>query len=1184
MSGRTTKWVILVLLPLVLALYASYPPAGVTLKKERVVTKKALTAEEAEAHGVEVGQEYVAETQTVSEKWLPLAYGERDVATRQVESPEEGARAVETTTSVKGRVQLGLDLAGGTELLYELKLPEGEGLADAVGNTIDILKERIDPAHVKEYRIQASEGGRILIQVPRATTAEVEQLKRRLEKMGKLEFKLAVPRDSGKERFEGYYAEADEGRVPEDYVKMYVDDDDSKNYYLVEKGEPQITGQYLASVEPSIDDLGRPAVGFHFDTMGARKFAQITERNVGRSLAIILDGVLRSAPQIQERISVSGIIRGDFTQEEVLDMVNILQAGSLPMDIELLQESTVGPELGRDSIRRGLRALAVAGLLVIAFIGVYYIGCGLVADGALIMNLVLLVGILCILGAALTLPGMAGILLTVGMAVDANVLIFERIREESAAGKGIRVALRNGYERAFTTIVDANVTTLLTAVILYLVGTGPVRGFAVTLSFGILLSMFTALVVTRLAFETFIDKGWMTEFRMLSVVGQPSIGFSRIRKPAYVMSLIVLVVGVTAFFVRGSSLYDIDFTGGSLVRISLAEPTPVGEIRSRLTMGGFPLAQVQAIRSAQTTQEGFTDFGIRFKGAGQERAEETILPAVAQKLEAAGVPVKEKGLDVTADGRAIELSLDQPVAEMDIRRALASEGDIYNLGDIADIVSAAKDGVTKHVAVHVHDVPFLMDRRQVLSRALVALGWAGLETRDYTVEECELADEGSEAGATLRLVLDQPLGRDLLAAEVIRLGFPEIAVLAGEESGVAFSLAGERDALTRFRRELPAGAELRGVPVAQVDGDTVTAGLTKEFTEADIRVLFDKQGLPDVYVVPLDLVSDTYRLQLSYAALMEKLAGMFGDLAPRAGGISFTAVSEQDADPRVVRMVLDEPMSLADVEHYVEAAGMAEYGESMIVGRENYSSETVVSGLELSLPGAQAEQIMQRLQETFGESRPVQQVVSIGATVAEELQGKALMAVVFASVIIVLYVAARFHAFRFGVAAVIALVHDVLITAGLIALADWTGVLGDVKINLAMLAAFLTILGYSLNDTIVVFDRIRENMGILGRKRVSADLIDLSINQTLSRTVLTSLTTLMVVVVLCVMGGTVLRGLALTLIFGVIVGTYSSMFIASPILLDWAGLQRGVGLFFRVVFFPVRLPFKLLALALGAGR
>jgi preprotein translocase SecF subunit len=209
--------------------------------------------------------------------------------------------------------------------------------------------------------------------------------------------------------------------------------------------------------------------------------------------------------------------------------------------------------------------------------------------------------------------------------------------------------------------------------------------------------------------------------------------------------------------------------------------------------------------------------------------------------------------------------------------------------------------------------------------------------------------------------------------------------------------------------------------------------------------------------------------------------------------------------------------------------------------------------------------------------------VSIGSVVAEEMKGRALLAVICASVIIVIYVTIRFHAIKFGIAAVIALIHDVTIAAGLVALADWTGVMGDIKINLAMLAAFLTILGYSLNDTIVVFDRIRENLYEMGRKTVDAEVIDTSINQTLSRTFLTSLTTLMVVLVLYLLGGPVLQGLAFTLIVGVLVGTYSSIFIASPILLDWEMVKNGVRIFFKVLFFPVTAPFKVASALRGSS-
>jgi len=917
-----------------------------------------------------------------------------------------------------------------------------------------------------------------------------------------------------------------------------------------------------------------------------RQFAGLTETNRGRALAIVLDGVLKSAPTIQERILGAGQITGDFTQEQVNDMLNVLRSGSLPMDIELLQESTVGPQIGRDSIRRGLEALAVAGLLVLIFIGVYYIRCGMVADAALIFNLVLLVGVLCVLGAALTLPGMAGILLTVGMAVDANVLIFERIREESAEGKGLRVALRNGYDRAFTTIIDANVTTLLTAVILYLIGTGPVRGFAVTLSFGILLSMFTALVVTRLAFETMIEKGWLHEFKMLSLMGRSAVGFSRIRKPAYLMSVAVVVIGIGALALRGSRLYDIDFTGGLLIQLSLAEPTPVSEVRARLAESGFPDAEVQGIRTASATGEGLTEFGVRVKGAGVEKLRETVLPEVEAGLSAAGLFGEGSSLKATSDGRGLELELAGPVEEADLRSALGELVAADEAGGAGNIGTIVPDETVRgtEVLVGLQEVSVLAERRELWNRALRALAWAGLAGSDYRIVRCELTE--AAGGPELELVLDSPVQVELLEAELDRRQFPQIEALAGGKDGTAFRLRAEGDVLEQFQREFPEGTTLTSVPRAQIDGLEIAATLSKEFSEQDIRALLEKAGIPTTHIVLMGAPSARFRLNLSYEPVRERIEGAFANLARRAGGATFEPVADdaEAGDTVRVKMTLGEPMAFADVRHYIEEADVGPYADELIVGRDRYAPDVLVSELTLRMPRDRAAEIQGRIGQALAEPRAVEKVVSIGPTVAEEMQGRALLAVIFASVIIVLYVAVRFHAFRFGVAAVIALVHDIIITAGLVALADWSGVMGDVKISLATLAAFLTIMGYSLNDTIVVFDRIRENMVSLGRKVVGADLIDLSINQTLSRTILTSVTTLMVVVVLYLLGGPVLQGLAFTLIIGVVVGTYSSMFIASPILLDWAGLVSGTRVFFKVVFLPVTLPFKLIGMLLGGRR
>lgn len=774
MSSRQLKWILFVAVPVAIALYALYPPVPVAIQKKQVERRTARTPEEAERHNVQVGQQYVVSDKVTWKRFLPLAFGQTETVTRLVERKPDGTVVEEQTTLVRGRIKLGLDLAGGTELLYQLKPAEGETLAGKLAGSMDVLKKRIDPSNVKEYRIQAVEQTRILIQVPRATASEVEQLKSRLAKMGKLEFKLAVPQQSGDQRFKDLYDEADKGHIPEGYVKMYLEGNPAQpTYFLVKKGPAEITGQELnpAKLAPTTDNNLRPAVGFQFNAVGSIKFAKITEAHVGWGLAIILDGVLKSAPVIQTRIAGPGEITGHFTQLQVNDMISILRAGSLPMDIQLMQETTVGPQLGRDSIRQSLSALVFAAALVFAFMAVYYMWCGAVADGALLMNVVLLMGALSVLGAALTLPGMAGIALTIGMAVDANILIYERIREESAMGKGVRLALKNGHDRAFTVIFDAQMTTILTAVILYLVGTGPVRGFAVTLTIGLLLSLFTAVVVTRLALETLVENERIREFRMLKLLTRQKISFARVRKYCYIGSSCLAILGMVVFFSRGHLLFDIDFTGGTLVQLALAKPTPMGDVRERLAKGGFPDAEVQGVQAAAVSGE-LTDFGVRIRGTGVNV--EAAMESVAQKLTAAGILKEGDTLKATGDRTALSLQLSQPAAEMDVRKALAAGGDPYALPGIATIV--APDTVrARRVLVYLLNPPGAGQEAATWDKVLSALGWAGLERTDYKIVKSEMKAEAPAAGpAELDLSLDKPMGATLLGTELAKRQFPQI--------------------------------------------------------------------------------------------------------------------------------------------------------------------------------------------------------------------------------------------------------------------------------------------------------------------------------------------------------------------------------------------------------------------------
>jgi preprotein translocase subunit SecD len=282
------------------------------------------------------------------------------------------------------------------------------------------------------------------------------------------------------------------------------------------KNRTLLTGGYLETAQVKISDrFGEPYVAIKFNSQGAKDFDRITSENVKKRLAIVLDGVVHSAPVIQERISGGEAqITGSFTMDEAKDLAIVLRAGALPAPVNILEERTVGPSLGQDSIDKGLWSTIVGAILVMIFMVFYYRVSGIIANAALIMNIIVILGTLAAFRAALTLPGIAGIVLTIGMAVDANVLIFERIREELRTGKTPRAAIETGYSKAFLTILDSNVTTLIAALFLFGFGTGPVKGFAVTLSIGIVVSMFTAIFVTRIIFDHFV---WNRKIQTVSI-------------------------------------------------------------------------------------------------------------------------------------------------------------------------------------------------------------------------------------------------------------------------------------------------------------------------------------------------------------------------------------------------------------------------------------------------------------------------------------------------------------------------------------------------------------------------------------------------------------------------------------------------------------------------------------------
>ncbi|MDP5349369.1 MAG: protein translocase subunit SecD, partial [Paracoccaceae bacterium] len=361
-----------------------------------------------------------------------------------------------------------------------------------VQQSLEIIRRRIDEVGTREPTIQRQGADRILIQVPGVGSAA--ELKQIIGTTAQLTFQPVVTRTTNANMPAGAGNE------------LLPSIDEAGTFYVLEQA-PVVTGEELVDAQPAFDQNGRPAVNFRFNPTGARKFGNYTAENIGNPFAIVLDNEVISAPVIQSHIpGGSGIITGNFSVEESTQLAVLLRAGALPAGLTFLEERTIGPELGADSIEAGKIACIVAGIAVLVFMILSYGLFGVFANIALIINVALIFGLLSLIGATLTLPGIAGIVLTIGMAVDANVLVFERIREELKTAKGPARAIDLGYEKALSAIVDANITTFMTALILYVMGSGPVRGFAITLGLGIMTSVFTAIFVTRLIIVIWFER------------------------------------------------------------------------------------------------------------------------------------------------------------------------------------------------------------------------------------------------------------------------------------------------------------------------------------------------------------------------------------------------------------------------------------------------------------------------------------------------------------------------------------------------------------------------------------------------------------------------------------------------------------------------------------------------------
>ncbi|MBI3548314.1 MAG: protein translocase subunit SecD [Elusimicrobia bacterium] len=439
--------------------------------------------------------------------------------------PKERTKLEANRLRPKNLLNLGLDLKGGTHLVMELdveKLPPNSDITDAINRAIETIRNRVDQFGVAEPLI-ARQGARwIVIQLPGITNSE--QAKDLVGRTALLEFRMVDSSEAGQKAM---------GKIAE-LGNPFVGDPNNPNSVLTVRPEAQKLVPAGTAVLPGREDsfyivsasapltgaslqtarvetggqFGLPYVSFKFDQDGGRIFSALTAANVNKNMAIVLDGRVFSAPVIKGRIpGGSGIIEGNFTLEEARKLAIVLRSGALPAPVRIIEERVVGPTLGEDSIRQGVRASFVGLAIVIVFILVYYKLSGAVAVGALLLNLVFLLAAMAYMNSTMTLPGIAGVILALAMGIDANVLIFERIREEMRLGKPVRIAISSGYEKAFSAILDAHLAEIISAVFLFQFGTGPIKGFAVTLTLGIAISMLTAVFITRLVFESYAAGG-----------------------------------------------------------------------------------------------------------------------------------------------------------------------------------------------------------------------------------------------------------------------------------------------------------------------------------------------------------------------------------------------------------------------------------------------------------------------------------------------------------------------------------------------------------------------------------------------------------------------------------------------------------------------------------------------------
>src|SRR5256885_4502971 len=535
------------------------------------------------------------------------------------------AFSIATIWPPKEKIQLGLDIQGGTSFLIRLVGGDKEVNKGMLDQAVEVIRKRVDYFGVGEPVISPVSNDRILVQIPGLDTAKIQEAREQLSRVAKLEFHMVFPDNGDRLRA------IDEGKevIPPDYrievYKMAAEENEKpREERLLVKKKADLGGNHVSRASAGYGNEGWE-VSLSFDAEGTKKFGEITAANVNHRFAIVLDNIIQSAPNIREPIyGGSARISGRFDEKEARGLASVLE-NPLQTPVSIEEERSVSPTLGMDSIRASVMAGLLGLVITLVCVLIYYRLPGLVANLALIVNLILLLGALTMFRFVLTLPGIAGIILTIGLSVDASVLIYERLREEMALGKSLKVALETAYEKAFSSIFDANVTTLITAVILFFNASGPVKGFAISLTFGILASLFTALIVGRNALGWLVDAGKVKKISMLHLISSQHINFLGKGFLACMCSLAIILAGATSFYIKGEKNFGVDFRGGDLITLSSPTTIDIGQVRDSLKPLGFADASIQ--ESSQGAKNYIT---IRTPLNTSDKVEKQVIQAMPQ--------------------------------------------------------------------------------------------------------------------------------------------------------------------------------------------------------------------------------------------------------------------------------------------------------------------------------------------------------------------------------------------------------------------------------------------------------------------------------------------------------------------------------------------------------------------------